>query len=150
MDQFVGTLGTVITSCFTAIVGPIIVYYLTQHRSAGAGVISTPASTQLAPAVASGPIERTKTEPLSSGKTGSHLWAIASLGFGIFSLIAWLLPICGLPISILGMTLGVAGLRTSKRVLAIVGIGLSLFGLVCGIINSALGAYQGYTGQLFR
>jgi len=75
--------------------------------------------------------------------------AIASLILGIFSLLAWLFPICGLPISVIALIFGVISLNSSKRGLAIAGIVLSGIGLILTIANAAIGAYLGYTGQLF-
>jgi hypothetical protein len=80
-------------------------------------------------------------------KSGS---AIAALILGLFSLIAWLIPIFGLPISIIGLILGIVGFNSSKRGIAIAGITITIITLIFGTINSAIGAYLGYTGQLFR
>jgi hypothetical protein len=74
--------------------------------------------------------------------------AIVSLVLGILSLIAWCIPICGAPVTIAGIVLGVRGLRaTSARAMAITGIVLSSLGLVATLINAAVGAYLGATGQ---
>lgn len=74
--------------------------------------------------------------------------AITSLAMGIFSCLAWLFPLCGLPISVLALILGIVGINSSKRNLAIAGIVMSAIGLILTIINSLMGAYLGYTGQL--
>ena len=74
--------------------------------------------------------------------------AIASLVLGIVSLIAWLLPIVGLPVSIVGLVLGCKTVKSDKKVMAIVGIVLSSIGLNLTIINGALGAYLAATGQI--
>lgn len=76
--------------------------------------------------------------------------AIASLVLGILSLLAWYFPICGLPISILALIFGIISLNSSKRGLAIAGIVLSVIGLILAVGNAAIGAYLGYTGQLFQ
>jgi hypothetical protein len=74
--------------------------------------------------------------------------AIVSFVLGIASLIAWCIPICGAPISIVGIVLGVRGLgSTSQRAMAIVGIVLCSLGLIATLINAAVGAYLGATGQ---
>jgi hypothetical protein len=75
--------------------------------------------------------------------------AIASLILGLFSLGAWLLPICGIPLSIIGLVLGIVGRGSSRRKMAIAGIVMGCFGLVLGIANGVIGAYLGVTGQLF-
>lgn len=64
------------------------------------------------------------------------------LVLGILSLILWLLPILGAPISIVGLILGI---RSKYNV----GIVLNVIGLCLTIANAAIGAYMGATGQLF-
>jgi RNA polymerase subunit RPABC4/transcription elongation factor Spt4 len=73
-------------------------------------------------------------------------FAIASLVLGLCGMIAWLLPLTGFPVTILGLIMGVLGYKSSKRGMAIAGLILSMVGLVATIINSAIGAYQGATG----
>ena len=75
--------------------------------------------------------------------------AIASLALGINSLWAWFLPFIGFPIAIVGLIMGIVGQKSSMKKLAIAGLILSIVGLVATIINSAIGAYLGATGQLF-
>ena len=73
--------------------------------------------------------------------------AVASLVLGIVSLLAWCLPLFGLPVSIIGLVLGVKATKSSSRGMAIAGIVLSIIGLLFSLINAAVGAYQGATGQ---
>jgi len=73
--------------------------------------------------------------------------AVASLVLGIVSLIAWFIPLLGLPISIVGLVLGIKSVKSEKRGMAIAGIVMSSIGLVLTIINGALGAYLAATGQ---
>jgi hypothetical protein len=76
--------------------------------------------------------------------------AIASLVLGVLGLCNFLTPpICGLPLSILGMTLGFSSMKSSKRSLAIAGTALCLIGFVVGCGNAAYGAYLGTQGKLF-
>ena len=79
---------------------------------------------------------------MNSGK------ATASLVLGIVSMLAWLLPIIGLPTSIVGLVLGIKSINSPSRGLAITGLTLSIIGLVLTIINASIGAYLGATGQL--
>ena len=74
--------------------------------------------------------------------------AIAGFILGLFSLLAWLLPIVGLPVSIAGLVFGIKGTRSESKVVAIIGIVLCVLGLVLSIANAAIGAYLGATGQL--
>jgi len=68
-------------------------------------------------------------------------WAVAALVLGIVNLGAWFLPICGGPLALVGIIVGVLGLRSSRRVLAIVGIVLSVLGLVLAVGNAMLGVF---------
>jgi hypothetical protein len=76
--------------------------------------------------------------------------AITSLILGILSLVAWFFPLCGFPMSVTGLVLGIVGINSSKRGLAIAGIVMTVIGLVLTISNATIGAYLGYTGQLFK
>ena len=73
--------------------------------------------------------------------------AVASLVLGIISLLAWCIPLFGLPISIVGIVLGAKSTRSNSRGMAIAGVVTSTIGLVFTLINAAIGAYQGATGQ---
>lgn len=61
---------------------------------------------------------------------------------GIISLIMWLLPIIGLPVSIVGLILGCKNKYET-------GIILNAIGLVLTIINATVGAVLGAQGKLF-
>ena len=63
-----------------------------------------------------------------------------ALILSIISLLAWLLPIAGIPISIIGLVLGIKANYATKGQVA---IALSIIGLILAIINSAIGAIQG-------
>jgi uncharacterized membrane protein len=82
-------------------------------------------------------------------KSHYHYLAIASLAIGIINLCAWLLPICGVPLSIIGVALGFISRDSSQRNLALIGIGLCCLGLLLAAGNALYGAYLGATGQLF-
>lgn len=68
---------------------------------------------------------------------------VSSLVLGIISLIAWLLPLAGLPVSIIGLVIGIRKNYTT-------GIVLNIIGLVLTVANAAIGAYMGATGELFN
>ncbi|MBN1302932.1 MAG: DUF4190 domain-containing protein [Anaerolineales bacterium] len=70
-------------------------------------------------------------------------FAIASLVVGIINLCAWLLPICGGPLAVVGIVLGVLGIQSSQRTLAIVGIVLSGLTLLLAILNAVAGVLFG-------
>ena len=71
--------------------------------------------------------------------------ATASLVLGIIGLLAWMIPIIGLPITIVGLVTGVRAADSASRTTGIV---LSIIGLVLTIINASIGAYMGANGQL--
>jgi Mg2+/citrate symporter len=82
--------------------------------------------------------------PIKIGGGGNEkIMAIASLVLGVISLCAWLFPICGAPLSIIGLVLGFLGMKDqSQKTLAISGMvlcGLTLL-LACG--NSAAGVFM--------
>jgi len=69
--------------------------------------------------------------------------AIASLVLGINSIWAWLIPLAGFPVAILGLLMGIVGRKSTMKKLAMAGLILSIIGLVATIVNSSIGAYQG-------
>ena len=74
--------------------------------------------------------------------------AIASLCLGLLGLVAWLLPIIGLPVTITGLVLGIQSRSGPRKGMATAGIVLCIIGLVASSVNAAIGAYLGATGQL--
>lgn len=83
----------------------------------------------------------TPQPPPSQGK------AIASLVLGLCSVVFWLCPLVGLAIAVTGLVLGIVSARESRRGMAVAGIVLSGIGLVLSVVNAAIGAYLGATGQ---
>lgn len=73
--------------------------------------------------------------------------AIISLVFGIVGLLAWIIPIIGLPVGVVALVLGILGIKKSNKGMSIAGIVLGVICLVLTIINGAIGAYQGYHGD---
>lgn len=85
--------------------------------------------------------------PESATRAGGSK-AIASLCLGLFGLVAWFLPIIGLPVTITGLVLGIKSLNGARNGMATAGIVLCIIGLVLSTANAAIGAYLGATGQL--
>ncbi|HJO93968.1 MAG TPA: DUF4190 domain-containing protein [Victivallales bacterium] len=84
-------------------------------------------------------------EEINKTKGGGK--AIASLVLGIIGIIAWLIPLFGLPITIVGLVLGCKGRKSAKKGIATSGIVLSIIGLVLTIMNASIGAYIVLTTQ---
>ncbi len=80
------------------------------------------------------PVER---QPATKG---SDILALISLTLGVVSVCAWLLPVCGLPATLLGLVCGIAGHKTTYRNVLTGGVFLCALGLVATILNAALGA----------
>lgn len=75
--------------------------------------------------------------------------SIASLVLGIVGFLAWCIPLFGFPVTIVGLILGICGIKKGGKGMAIAGIVCCAITLILTIINSVLGAYLGATGQLF-
>ena len=75
--------------------------------------------------------------------------ATTGLVLGIISLVAWILPIIGLPVTICGIVYSSKGLSSSARGRAAAGLTLSIIGAFLTVINAAIGAYMGAHGQLW-
>ena len=87
--------------------------------------------------------------PASGGN--ERIMSIASLVIGVINLCAWFIPICGVPLAIVGIVLGALGMKDpSQKTFAIIGIALSALGLIAACINGAVAAYMGYTGETFQ
>ena len=71
-----------------------------------------------------------------------------SVVFGLLGLVAWMLPVVGFPVTIIGFVLGCKGRSSDRRSLALAGMGLSLLGLLLCTGNSYLGALMGARAAL--
>lgn len=65
--------------------------------------------------------------------------SIASLILGIVGLVAWILPLLGYPINIIGLILGIISNKKEKNKFSKTGIILSAIGLGITAINSIAG-----------
>ncbi len=91
------------------------------------------------------------SSPSTAPSGNQRVMAISSLVLGVINLCAWFIPLCGVPLSIIGIVLGFLGMKdSSQKTLAIVGIVLCGLGLVAACINAAVGAYFGFTGEGFQ
>jgi len=93
-------------------------------------------------------MEQEPTDLKPANKNEEYM-AIAALVLGVINLCAWFIPICGFPLTVIGIVLGYLGRNSAQRTLAIIGIVLCSIGLLLTIGNALIGAYMGATGQLF-
>lgn len=94
------------------------------------------------------PLQNQNTYMTTNNKsTNSIGLGVTALVFGIVGLLAWIIPIIGLPVGIVALVLGILGIKKSSKGMSIAGIVLGVICLVLTIINSAIGAYQGYHGE---
>ena len=76
----------------------------------------------------------------SSGMPEKKGLAAAALILGIVGLVAWFLPLAGLPVTITGYVLGNMARRSPQRGMALAGMGMSLLGLLLSAGNAYMGA----------
>ncbi len=76
-------------------------------------------------------------------------FSIASMVLGIVGFLAWCIPLFGYPVCITGLILGIVGLNKGGKGMAIAGIVMCSITLLFTVVNSAIGAYMGATGQLY-
>ena len=65
--------------------------------------------------------------------------AVAGFILGLVSILAWILPLFGYPVTICGIVFSSKGLKSSKKTMAIIGLIFSIIFLVVTLINSILG-----------
>jgi hypothetical protein len=71
----------------------------------------------------------------ASGDPSKDWMAIVSLVTGILGLCAWLFWFCGLPVAIIAIVFGILGLKSTKRTLALVGLGLGVLSIILSIVG---------------
>jgi len=79
-----------------------------------------------------------------SALQGNSDLAIASLVLGIISLLAWLLPILGIPVAVVGLVFGVMSRNSSRRRMAIAGMVMSAIGLLAVVVNLGVSLFLQY------
>jgi len=83
------------------------------------------------------PSQSTRNEPNQGSVDGL---GITSLILGILALFAWILPLAGYPITIVGLILGIVSLSRSTNGNATAGVILCSLGLIATVISSIIGA----------
>jgi len=66
---------------------------------------------------------------------------------GIVTMLLWIIPIIGIPLSIWGLVSSIKAKGKGAQGRATTGMVLCIIALVLGICNAAIGAYMGATGQ---
>ena len=84
------------------------------------------------------------TRRSDSASSGNPDLAVASLVIGIICLLAWLVPIFGFPLSVVGIVLGGMSRNSSRRRMAIAGIVMSAIGLLAMVVNLGVSFYLQY------
>lgn len=71
-----------------------------------------------------------------------------ALVLGLVSILTWIIPIAGLPTTILAIVFGAKSLKGENRTKALVGLVLGIVFLIFTVVNAIAGAYMGATGKL--
>lgn len=74
-----------------------------------------------------------------TGNKGKEGKAFIGFILGLCSIIAWFLPIIGLPVTVIGIIFSSLGMNSAKRGQAVAGLILSIIFLVLTVINSLAG-----------
>ena len=64
----------------------------------------------------------------------NKFYALFSVGFGLMSLCSAIIPICGGTLALLGIGTGLFGRRSESKMMATIGIGISVLGLLIAIV----------------
>jgi len=73
--------------------------------------------------------------------------AILSLVLGILGLCGWIVPLCGAPIALAAIVLGILGIGSEGKAMAIIGLVMGGLSLVATVVNMAIGAHMAMSGQ---
>lgn len=76
----------------------------------------------------------------TNGDASKDMLAYIGLALGVFSLCAWFIPICGCPVALVAGGLSYAGLPSTQKTLAQIGIALAVIGFILTLINAIGGA----------
>lgn len=84
--------------------------------------------------------------PMSKGDASKDMYAYIGLGLGVFSLCAWLFPLCGCPVSLGAIGLGYVALPSQQSTLAKVAIGLGVLTFILALLNAIVGVALSVSG----
>jgi hypothetical protein len=81
---------------------------------------------------------RTFQSSQTSAERGTGDWALV---LGLFAMLAWIIPLCGFPVTIVGLILGIKAWETRSRLTGVIGASLCGVALLVTAINSMLGVF---------
>ena len=68
-----------------------------------------------------------------------NLYALVGMILGLYSIIAWIIPLIGYPCTIVGIIFSACGIGSEKKSFSVAGLVLSIIFLILTLINSFLG-----------
>lgn len=84
-------------------------------------------------------------------KNNAEMFAIIGLVLGVINLCSWFLPICGFPLTIAGIILGILGLKSpDKKWMGIVAIVISAIAMILTIVNAVAGVWMMNSGYTYN
>ena len=78
--------------------------------------------------------------PVCNESSKGNGQAVAALVLGLVGLFAWLLPLFGFPVTIVGIVMGATSLKSQRHGMALAGLILSCVFLLLTLANSVMGA----------
>ena len=72
---------------------------------------------------------------------------IVALVLGITGLLAWIIPIIGIPVGVAALVLGILGIKKSSRGMSIAGLVLGVICIILAVINGAVGAFLVFNSE---
>jgi hypothetical protein len=121
------------------------------YAEADAQAVETPVATSVAEQVTPAPVSFADiliAAPNTAPVNNRSLLAIASLVLGVIGLCSSFFALCGAPVSVIGIILGITSLKSSNRNLAVAGIVLNGVGLLMAVLFTILIGAMGYISTL--
>jgi uncharacterized membrane protein YdjX (TVP38/TMEM64 family) len=109
--QLISTLGTICTSIITFILAPLAIRWWDNRR-----------------------MKKPTYEPMFGSLPDKAEYAFTSLILGLISLFSFIIPICGMPITIVTFVFGWAGYNSSRRTLALIGMALAMLSCCANLV----------------
>lgn len=82
----------------------------------------------------------TYSQPQQQDNSTNDVLAIVGAVLGAFNLCSWCIPLCGVPLGLIGIVVSFLGMKSEKnKTIAIVGLVLSSIGFILAIVNGIVG-----------